>query len=351
MIRGFSAGTIPVLLMLVSLAGSNLVTDSQVFGSDAARTGPCVLLKNDHVLFGSAYQRGEFVVIEKQDGSRLQIARAKVACWADSPRGLYRFRVDNRQTHGIKAHLQEARWCMRYQMPDLATKELQAAYRLDPYNQEAEHIAKQLRRASEKPRVESLDPVLPNAPSGTVRLASHEQPVDAQQGVDSHALQRFARHIQPLLLNRCAGCHSNESDRDWELQAPAFGSRPSARITTKNLTATLRYVDVKDPEKSELLARAIDGHAGKTLTLGTRAAKPTQSLQIWLRSIRGSGVSQSGGRQSLPTVIDAQAMPQARDAEDSTSGEAPSGPEEVTRLPTVSNPFDPEIFNRRFHRD
>lgn len=354
--RGFFRWTIPVWLVLVSLTGSDLVAEPKASQVDDARSGPCVLLKNDHVLFGVAHQRGEFVVIEKQDGSRIQLERTKVACWASSLRGLYRYRTDNRRSHDAKSHLYEARWCMRHDLPDLATRELQAVYRLDPANREADQIVKQLRRASEKPRMDPTDPAIPGIDGSAVQLASHETTASEETPFDSATLHRFARHVQPLLVNRCGSCHNSESSHGWKIQTPAFGSRPSARITAANLAATMRYVNTSDPQQSELLTRALDGHAGKTLTLGPRAVKPTKSLQWWLRSAQSSSQQKTGGLQALQTPIDADEMRQIGDDDQEPASnvaleEPDDEPKSDGRLPTVKNPFDPEIFNRRFHRE
>ncbi len=234
MIRGFSHRIVPLLLALLCWVGPHARGEPAVSGQEASRDGPCVLLNNGNVLFGTAQQRGELVVVEKQDGSQLQLNRKDVACWASSLHGLYRYRVDHRRSHGVLAHLQEARWCMRYDLPDLATKEIQAVYQIDPNNRSADQLVQQLLRLAQGKTATAIDPAKP-IKDGTVQLASHDEPLPPGQEADAAALQRFARHVQPLLLNRCGNCHSADFDRKWELLSPALGSRPSARITQANL--------------------------------------------------------------------------------------------------------------------
>lgn len=326
------------------------VVSVNVSSPSASRVSrPCVLLRNQNVLFGAAKQRGEFVVVRKADGSELQVNRREVACWANSIRALYRYRVDHRRSQGIQAHLEDARWCIRYALFDLAAKELSAVYQIDPGNEVASRLAQQLRRAHE---AQLAGPAQPKVESATIQLASHEQPLQ-EESCDAESLQRFARHIQPLLLNRCGNCHAHDSQRQWTLLLPAAGTRASARMTQANLAATMRYIDSENPSRSEIRSRAIDGHAGKSAASGARATSETDALDQWLRKLRpgnppGHDQAQRNAADNNHTDLPG-AITQAAHVDD-PADVASNAPKGISRLPVVTNPFDPELFNRRFHR-
>ena len=89
---------------------------------DQAKVQACVLLKNDNVLFGRARQLGEFVMVTTAAGGEVRLPRMSVACWAESIRDLYQFRVDQRGKPNLSSHLHDARWCVRYDLYDLAAR-------------------------------------------------------------------------------------------------------------------------------------------------------------------------------------------------------------------------------------
>jgi hypothetical protein len=190
------------------------------------------------------------------------------------------------------------------------------------------------------------------APPAFIQLATHQESLEPETAAfDAPSLQRFARHIQPLLINRCGSCHASDSDRQWTLVLPSRGSRASARITQENLSAIMSYIDPENPGESQLRARAVDGHAGKSATLGPRAPVPTRALDHWLRHVRPAtpAVNQSAKKLAPEDADETKgSVPQADDVDDPGS-DSSAGAGGVKRLPVVANPFDPELFNRRFH--
>ncbi len=116
-----------------------------VSATPRSESAPCVLLRNDNVLFGVARQVGEFVVVETGQGGEIKLARQEVLCWANSVRNLYRYRVDHRQQGDLSALVRDARWCLRYDLYDLAAQEVRRIRTVDPRNTEANLIERQLR--------------------------------------------------------------------------------------------------------------------------------------------------------------------------------------------------------------
>lgn len=367
-----------------------------------AETRACVLLKNDNVLFGRARQLGEFVMVTTAAGGEVRLPRLNVACWAENIRDLYQYRIDQRGNPTLKLHLRDAHWCVRYDLYDLAARELIAARRIDPENREANALESQLRnlvasRPVAKPAAAGIGS---GQTTGSVDEASAVQPAGFNTeptdsaDFDPFTIRRFASHIQPMLLNRCGVCHqtmarsvSNQIPQtEWHLIVPSVGSRASAGITRSNLQATISYIEAQSPKTSPLLLMATTAHGGSSAaSLSQRNTKAIQSLEQWVKiaadSLRngqqlpdqptvGSGGSFheshhpddsavsfpkhaeiAPNRSALDRALEQSESQSATEpvylpAQDALDHGAKSAPH---RLPPVSNPFDPDLFNRRFH--
>lgn len=348
---------------------------------------PCVLLNNDNVLYGVAEQIGEFVIVRSGQAGEIQLSRSAVACWADSIRNLYRYRVDHRSNGDVAVHLRDARWCLRYDLYDLAAAEIRLARQIDPNNSQADLIEDQLRRQVAAPSAPSMT----NVASQSVGL--QKEPVS--DPVDPATLRRFASHIQPMLINRCGSCHQSttlSAENGWAMTLPARGSRASAEMTHANLASTLEYLDLDVPEVSRLLLKATEDHGGVAAPLNSRNAKAIRSFEHWIltattamartrdhrRVASRKPYSAKSGHRDTTTrsgADDERRIDERRIDEPPASGPTSnvgSGEAEAfvaeretmklqvgssalqsgegpRRLPEVANPFDPDLFNRRFH--
>ena len=360
-IEAFSAAAFFCLLTPVSV------------GQDATTKVGYVLLNNQSVLKGTAIQRGHAVVIRygdhQQGEGEIEVDRSRVLCWADSLKDLYQYRVDHRHADTLAVHLDDAKWCVQHGLFDVAVAELKRIRRIDPANEQALRIQKQLfyavqakqralanqqadQRAIEaKENSDEHDSVAPPA----VSLVAHEQDAhkqDARQQndvalalaeVDPATLKTFVRSVQPILMNRCGSCHNSSSDLKWKLHLPTHGARPSALMTRENLVAVEKYISAEVPLESELRIRAMDGHAGRN-ALSINHSSATKTFDKWLTTARPSGAPLALAKQAYAKVD--QSKPKA---ETMSAEHHQANVEQVGRLPEVENPFDPEIFNRRMH--
>lgn len=380
------------------VAGQTLGQTTAVEG--AIESSACVLLRNDQVLFGTAEQQGDWIVVRNGQGNQVRLLRSQVACWADSPRDLYQYRVDHRRSGDPLVHLQDARWCLRYRLLDLAAAELREVYRIVPNHPEAAIIESQLRSALGRPhhdedaREQIAQAAFVDEPFGDT-AADDAQDGDYSGGLDSQSFHYFVRHVHPLLLNRCGGCHSHTSNLDWQLIVPSGRTRASARITRENLRAVLPLVRFGELAESDLLRQAIQPHGGEKAPLHLGDEKAIGAIRTWIQHARFSTTDGDNFPiGSVPFPIQAvpfpiQAVPSAGFASSmevtldpdltewktlgttvapglSTIGFSPPGMPELepreavplhprpsgqpSRLPAVDNPFDPELFNRRYHR-
>ncbi len=304
---------------------------------------PCVLLQNDNVLFGHAYQMGEFVVVQTGQGSEVQLSRKEVSCWSTSLRGLYQYRVDHRQQGNLTAHIRDARWCLQYDLFDLAAQEIAAAQQLDPASQAAKSVQDQLIRLTESRARTNSDAIAqPPAVQPVGYEDDHAQ--DESASVDLLSLRGFASHVQPMLLNRCARCHSDDTQRAWTLVVPSVGARASSQITHANLAASLRYLDPISPAESELLVKATTPHGGVGAPLSARNAKAIESLKRWIAMTVNSMPTSNAGYLQPDQQQPAQTPPPPTPyvAERGVIPDPVSLPDQATgqpeRLPQVRKP-------------
>lgn len=308
---------------------------------------PCVLLENDNVLFGRAYQVGEFVVVQTGAGGEVRLSRKEVVCWAGSTGDLYRYRVDHRQQGDVAAHVRDAKWCLRYDLLDLAAEEIRTIKTMDPRNAQAKLIEDQLRRLMSPTAAE--DSGVTATPVEVQRASFEDSGADLGSS-DLITLGGFARHVQPMLISHCGRCHAHDSGRQWTLLLPPSGARASSRMTRENLFASLRYVDRDAPDESELLAKATTAHGGGPIPLDPRSAKAIQSFKTWLAEASTTGQTSPANQDASVEQVSAQTtsiQEHPAVADDASGSNDRSGL--PARLPWVNNPFDPDLFNRRFH--
>jgi hypothetical protein len=316
-----------------------------------------VLLHNDNVLFGAASQLGEYVIVRRGAGNEIRLPRQQVACWADSLRDLYRYRVDHRENRDLASLLKDARWCIRYDLFDLARQEISSVFALDPINQEAQRLASQIERIVSPPR-----PKIRSQLETSVQSVTYQDPQGDLGGVDLVGLRGFASGVQPMLVNRCGRCHSHTSGRTWILLTPSPGARATARMTRENIAASLRFIDPHTPHNSQLLIKAVTPHGGGPAPLNVRQSKAIEALQNWVSAVtatlasrqparenRSPGVEPSSGQSSAQPSFESWLVD--RDATADPVGYVNGAVQTDTpaRLPQVDNPFDPALFNRRYH--
>ncbi|QDV13598.1 hypothetical protein CA51_34890 [Rosistilla oblonga] len=339
-----------LILSLVLSAVAVVVLPGDLLAEDQAPEQAAVLLTNDQVLFGSAQQEGDRIVIEQSDGAIIRMPVERVLCWGPDLQSLYQFRLDQRERPSVRTHLADARWCLNNGLYRESANELLQVHQLAPGNSEAKRLEHQLRMFTE-----------------TVKTVSAEEPLDVEPVVDHvHisplATQQFTRVIQPILMNRCGACHGHSDDSKFSLLRLPGVSRVSATMTHRNLQHVVTWIDTNDPMKSPLLDYAQRGHGGsETAPLGKSQAQAFENLAYWCSQFATAPVTPPNAAMPIPTS--ATISPFEQQSSDSLviadNGSAvqaspqqplqPEGESQPKRLPTVVDPFDPEVFNRKHH--
>jgi hypothetical protein len=208
-----------------------------------------------------------------------------------------------------------------------------------------------------------------------------DQPIE----LDDSTRNQFATRVQPILMNRCSGCHAREKrEHQFQLHSSLTSRWAPKRVVEDNLRAVMPYLDLDQPMSSELRRRALDNHGGRQNSFGDEQSAMTAHLDMWLQSLRGgksrafsASKKKSLGRGPAPhTPRIAETLEPSPPPRLNPFGERLSQPDgadaawsEVSlrenaartkptarssdrgtprRMPPVRNPFDPEIFNRQF---
>jgi|YNPBryunderm2012_1023409.scaffolds.fasta_scaffold09406_2 hypothetical protein len=114
--------------------------------------------------------------------------------------------------------------------------------------------------------------------------------------VNSLTLPMFTAKVQPVLMNLCVRCHSqNNRDRQFRLVRINEGFA-DIQGTTKNIQAVARYLNPQQPSNSILLQKALQSHGGLREPLVHSRAHPAyRNLEYWV----SWAVSPEGSQQPV----------------------------------------------------
>ena len=332
-----------------------------------------LLLRNGQVLSGNITEAGDYFYVALPSGEiRLHADQVELACH-DLQQG-YERKAARIDPDNVLDHLDLAIWCIRQKLYDAAAEEIAAASSLDPRHPRISLVERQLTLVQEQPKHvdhksvangvvptnDDLDRLLRGMPAGTV--------------------ETFSNTIQPLLSNTCgaAGCHGPQSEAKMRLLRTQLGKTTSRRFTQRNLHAVLEMIDRADPRASPLLTVPISPHGTAKAAIFTNkeVAQYRQLVQWVMRVAQGPLPAQPAsverpddhllqrlparpGRnaaaiyQSAPCRL-GRGVPAlgARPGDGPPIGGQGKREEIRPKRPAIDDssgdPFDPEVFNRRF---
>jgi hypothetical protein len=358
-----------------------------------------VLLTNGELLKGTIISSGDRYDVQMESGE-ISLKRSDVALVARDAQECY-----ERQRAGIEPgraaeHLDLAEWCVRNKLYQSAAKEIAAARAADPAHPRLVLVESRLQLAKDPP---------PGAAPATPRVA--QQPLDNMaRNLPPGAMEHFTNTIQPLLLNYCAksGCHAGRGQGGLQLERihPRLSGRSA---TQRNLRRALELVDLEKPHESKLLQAPIRPHGPARAPIFTNRQQPQyKQLVEWvyamaapgkppeeptlaertaplLQAVPGaSGPSEPDGDAALDPVDAPKPAPDDANEDAALPDQSRGFPRDASQIPASSadqaftreqlremglshhatsrvrhgadtpppfvpkDPFDPEIFNRRF---
>lgn len=340
----------------------------------AIATGPpggvaegVLVLRNGQVLRGGITRVGDkFVVTLGQKGElRIPARDVEMHC-RDLGEVYLQKRLPLARTD-VAGHLDLAEWCLRHSLLSQAADELLAAIAVQPDHPRIHPLERRLQLAVSRP-LPTLRTERQKRP-----LVSLEELERTMRELPEDVVQTFTAHVQPLLVNRCASnaCHGSGSDAEFRLVRPSWGKTLTRRFTQRNLYASLRQIDERSPGKSPLLTVPSAPHGSVASALfGERDKQQFELLANWVQRVVQEDdlppATIAPGPSSLlqTSYTEPVKLPSTEDtpiANDRLSGPKATptcrGKTESAQLDEFvpRDPFDPEIFNRRFlrlgHRD
>jgi hypothetical protein len=342
-----------------STATSTATATSPIAVVRALSPAPGVLmLRNGNLLRGQISLLGDRYLVALDRENEVRIPARDVELHCDTLLQAYQWRRNQLPPGQLSARLDLAEWCLRLGLVKQAADEATVAMRLEP----------------DHPRLATLEQRIAAVASQTVTAKPTESVTSLPATIDQleqsardlpfGAVERFTATIQPMLLNRCGtnNCHGPGTPNDFHLLRPAPGQTSTRRFTLRNLYSTLQTVDRDSPDESPLLSRSRQAH-GPAKSAPFREGEQVQYelLAQWVRQITQPKSTNSPATIGRP---DAQLLQTTRmagaesspaisaDAANGSLGEAKNGEAKSSAsspLPATSrDPFDPEVFNRRY---
>jgi hypothetical protein len=333
-----------------------------------------LLLRNGQVLSGNITEAGDYFYVALPSGEiRLPADQVELACH-DLQQGYERkhARID---PDSVMDHLELATWCIRQKLYDSAAQEIVAARSLDARHPRISLVERQLTLAQALPA--HADHKL----GGDSPIPSNDDLDRLLRGMPPGTVETFSNTIQPLLLNTCgtAGCHGPQSEAKMRLSRTQFGKTSNRRFTQRNLHAVLEMIDRAEPRASPLLTVPVAPHGtAKAAIFTNKEVAQYRQLTQWVMRVsqavpppQPASVERPDDNllQTLPARGQAEPQPQSPnqllvgpggDPPPAAPGQAGSraaatkgvakkpGPKRPSVDESSSDPFDPEVFNRRF---
>ncbi|MAV37035.1 MAG: hypothetical protein CMJ59_16435 [Planctomycetaceae bacterium] len=356
----------PLLIGLILFADLLSATDPR------AGVAPTLLvLRNGQILRGTVTHVGDHYLVVIGPSSQVRVPAGQVDYACHTFDQVYRVKVANTRLATARGHLKLAEWCLRHKLRTRAADHLLTAIAVDPDEPEILRVQRFWTAASQ--------PAGPSKPTVTVPPSTvpHQEVEATLRTLPPTTIERFTHKVQPLLMNYCgnSNCHGPNADSSFRLVRPLFAKRMTRRFTQRNLHTILNYIDRQNPSQSQLLTIPKQPHGNLSTPVFDERREPQYlKLEQWVDKF---------GRRDRPAVPpphvapppnvvltkpnDFQEEPPVQDAPgdgamleelvDTLSAQDPSEstdtkqPRPDSRRFVPRDPFDPQIFNRRYFAD
>jgi hypothetical protein len=322
-----------------------------------------LLLRNGEVLCGAVTKVGDRYVVTLGNGSELRITVGDVEMHCLDLNEAYLRKRDSIATGSIAEHLALADWCLCNSLHRCAADELLNAIAIDPSHPRIAWFERRLQSAITQPGC------MPDQTSTESRAVSLEELERTMQDLPEEAVEMFVSRVQPLLLNRCGAntCHGGRATSEFRLVRPGWGKTVTRRFTQRNLHAALEAVNLDSPGESPLLLAPTAPHGNVAGAIFSERDEPQLRVLVdWVTQVtrdrerKPLAVTpvEAPGQLMQASYAEPMHLPQtgiddivpSQPSADGPSPAAAHGSSTSSIVPPVPrDPFDPEVFNRRYH--
>jgi hypothetical protein len=356
----------------------------------APRAG-VLLLNNGELIEGTITASGDRYDVSGSD-SEIRIKRSDVAFAGRDAHECYLHKRAGIEQGRVQDHLELTEWCLKNGLVEPAEKELAAARASDSRHPKIRLLEPRLELAKQAPRE-------PPPPLAHEKAATSQLDV-VVRNLPGGSMENFTNGIQPMLLNYCAksGCHGPRSSGLMKLERIPPNRLAGRHATQSNLQAVLAMINRETPQDSKLLSAPIRPHGNLKLPVFTdREQSQYKQLVQWVYQVsnvkpvmsrapleertdlllqnvprpgqpsnepsdakkpkdRKSELDPGDWSESFPDQVekgaDGHSTPRhsARGSRERRPIDRMSAPSAATTESEYvpKDPFDPEIFNRRF---
>ena len=323
-----------------------------------ATVGKVLVLEGDRTLEGDVERVGDQYRVRRPVGETwLPAARVQRLC-ANYGDALDYLR-GRANLNDPDERLRLGQWCLDHGLQEQALAEVQAAVQLRPSNALGKHLLERLQK------LPTNTPVSAPAPH-----AEAEPDVAAPIDLTVEALAQFTTKVQPILMNACAGCHSNGRGGSFKLTRVNDGLTLNRKTVQQNLAAEIAQVNPGQPQNSRLLTKAVTLHGDmdKNPPLANRQSGAYRALDDWVRQTVSNNPQLQDHVVALPPAAPVPEikpttggfaaeprtgpMPVRVDDAPKSVGTTPmTTPDEKPAATVPADPYDPNEFNRQEHPD
>jgi hypothetical protein len=309
----------------------------------APATGKVLVLDNERTLEGDVERVGEQYRVRRTVGETWVPGERVLRLCPDAV-SAYAFLRGRANLRDPDERLRLAQWCRQHGLRDQALAEVEAAVKLRPDHPESRNLLAHLRQAA-APRPAEGPKAAARAPAPPVPTAD----------LTAEALGVFATKVQPILMNACAGCHTTGRGGAFELTRAYEFDTSGRRTVQQNLAAVLGQVNLREPQVSPLLTKAVSVHGPMAQApLKGRQATAYRTLEDWVKLTAANNPQPQDRPAGEPPAARAPAESKDGSAaplpEPGTPGMKPADPDPAPKRPAQpADPFDPSVFNREMH--
>ena len=331
-----------------------------------------LVMNNGQVFGGQLIARTDGYDVILPSG-RMYVSSDRIRFLATGIQDAYEKMSNSIQNRTPTTHVQMARWCLTNGLRSTARRELLDALHLDPEYRLAQTMLEALVRQAKRAEANAA-----SSQDIIAQMSAQRTGVSDRRslgGLPVGTARTFTIRIQTLLSNNCgnAKCHSGGQTT---FQFVNTRRSSSVVIAEQNLASILKQIDLAEPSKSPLLVKAASMHGGARAPLfsGRSGRAQMQMLQDWVKEVSSelnpsasSTRSRSADRESQfattdqvnvanpiqqtsykPSMLVSKPSDELKIQKRSKT-ETDGQFEQAAREAVRDNPFDPMIFNRRYH--
>jgi hypothetical protein len=389
-VKSYGVFSVPAVLafLLGGLAGvgwGQVVWPEKAAGS-GDNADNVLVMRNGEVFQGRITRNGDRFVVHVPVGE-VSLRVSDVDFTAPTLLDAYARKRERIQPDSGQDHVELAQWCQRQGLLEVAWREIGEAKAIDPSLPMIPLVQRRLEIAIQQSQAEQSSTRQVDSP------ATAEDLNRLVRGMPPGTVEQFTQTIQPLLMNHCAasGCHASLGSGKFHLLKVPSGQPPSRHLTQRNLIAVMQLIDANEPSASSLLTVPLRAHGGSKAAVFTDQQEAQYREMVrWVyrvtrlpapadRAVAASyeeeersppaRVSPGGGSPSAPAGSEsarqgysakmrtvrsrlhdaaARTAPAAKKNAAEQAGASKAVPGAPAPGKPAADPFDPEVFNRRF---